>query len=153
MAQGRPNSKSNGGGSGGSSEGSSEVSRVGSAARIRGRVHGDGNLTIEGQVEGDIALGGELTIAAGGSAASNVEAESVVIAGTLEGDVSARGAVRILSGARVRGNLSGAQVSVEDGAELAGRLECEFELPAELMEGGREAGASAPSRGGAARRR
>ena len=138
MAQGRSSSKTS----------NSEGSTVGSAARVRGRVLGGGDLTIEGHVEGDISLGGDLTIASGGSATSNVEAEGVVIAGALEGDVSARGPVRILAGAHVRGNLNGAHVSIEEGAEFAGRLDCEFDLPAELMQG--EANAT---RGATARRR
>jgi len=77
--------------------------RIGSGARVRGRIHGDGDLVVEGQVEGDLAIRGELTIAQGGSVASDsIEAQSVVVAGGLEGDVAATGTVRLVAGAQVR---------------------------------------------------
>jgi cytoskeletal protein CcmA (bactofilin family) len=111
--------------------------RIGSGARIRGRIQGDGDLTIEGIVEGEIALRGNLTIADGGSVTADaIEAQEVVISGALEGNVNASGTVRVASGSRVRGDLRGSSVSIEEGAEYAGRLECEFDLPAELEGGG-----------------
>jgi cytoskeletal protein CcmA (bactofilin family) len=107
--------------------------RIGSGARVRGRVHGDGNLVVEGHIEGELAIRGDLTIAGGGSVTCDtLEAHAVTIAGTLEGNVSAAGAVRISGGAQVRGNLRGPTVSIEDGARYSGRLENEFDLPPEL---------------------
>ena len=107
--------------------------RIGSGARVRGRIHGDGDLVVEGQVEGDLAIRGDLTIAEGASVTSEaVEAQTVTIAGALEGDVAASGPVRLVAGSRVRGNLRGSAVSIEDGARFSGRLDCDFDLPAEL---------------------
>lgn len=123
--------------------------RIGSGARIRGRIHGDGDLVVEGQVDGELAIRGELTIAEGGAVTSEaVEAQSVTVAGTLEGDVAATGPVRLVAGARVRGNLKGSAVSIEEGARFSGRLDCEFDLPPEL--GGAARG---DTRGRAAARR
>ena len=118
------------------------ASCIGSGARIRGRVHGDGDLTIEGTVEGEIALRGNLTIADGGSVISDVEAQEVTISGALEGNVNASGQVRVAAGSKVRGDLRGSSVAIEEGAEFAGRLECEFDLPAELGDGGASRSAS-----------
>jgi cytoskeletal protein CcmA (bactofilin family) len=123
MAQARTTSRS----------GEAGGARIGSGARVRGRIHGEGDLVVEGQVEGDLAIRGELTVAEGASVASEtIEAQSVVVAGALEGDVAASGTVRLVSGARVRGNLKGSSVSIEEGARFSGRLDCDFELPAEL---------------------
>ena len=107
--------------------------RIGTGARIRGRVHGEGDLVIEGTIEGDLVIQGDLTIAGGAQVTcETVTANAVTIAGSLEGDVAARGPVHIGSGARVRGNLRGSGVSIEDGARYSGRLDCEFDLPPEL---------------------
>jgi cytoskeletal protein CcmA (bactofilin family) len=123
MAQGRTSSHSSDAG----------AARIGSGARVRGRIHGEGDLVVEGQVEGDLAIRGELTVAEGASITSEaVEARSVLIAGALEGDVAATGTVRLLAGARVRGNLRGSSVAIDDGARFSGRLDCEFDLPPEL---------------------
>ena len=105
---------------------------IGRSTRVRGRVSGDGDLRLEGTVEGDISLTGELTITDGARAVSNVDAAAVTVGGELEGDVRAQGLVRIESGGRVRGDIQGELVAIDDGAEFNGRLLAEFELPAEL---------------------
>jgi cytoskeletal protein CcmA (bactofilin family) len=111
--------------------------RIGSSARVRGRIQGEGDLVIEGQVEGSVTLRGDLTIAEGASVSSEggsepVSAHAVHVEGTLEANVAASGAVRLASTARVRGDLQGSAVVIDDGASFTGRLECEFELPSEL---------------------
>jgi cytoskeletal protein CcmA (bactofilin family) len=114
-------------------DGSGKEARIGSAARVRGRVQGDGDLLVEGQIEGEVTLRGDLTIAEGASVTSEaVEAHAVTVAGSLEGNVTASGAVRLGPSARVRGDVQGAAVVIDDGARFTGRLDCEFELPPEL---------------------
>jgi cytoskeletal protein CcmA (bactofilin family) len=130
--------------------GESRDARIGSGTRIRGRIQGDGDLLVEGQVEGSVTIRGALTIAEGASVTSEaLEAQTVTVAGTLEGDVTASGPVRLSAGARVRGNLTGSAVSIEDGARFSGRLDCEFDLPPELGGGssrGEPRGRPAPRR-------
>jgi cytoskeletal protein CcmA (bactofilin family) len=87
---------------------------IGRSTRIRGRISGDGDLVIEGNVEGDIDVG------------------TVIVRGEVDGDIRARnGAVRIESGGRVRGDVSG-EFSIEEGAEFVGNIEADFDMPAEL---------------------
>jgi cytoskeletal protein CcmA (bactofilin family) len=105
---------------------------VSNGTRIRGRITGEGSLVVEGQVEGDIALRGDVTVGEGGTVTSNVDAANVLVAGQLEGDVRASGQVRIGAGSRVRGTVQGQAIAIEEGAQFAGRIECEFELPPEL---------------------
>jgi cytoskeletal protein CcmA (bactofilin family) len=122
MAQSRT-SRSNSGGGGGT---------IGRGARVVGRVTGDGDLAIYGELEGDIVLRGALTIGEGATLTSNVDADSVVVSGTIAGDINARGTVHITGGSNVRGNIRGEEIAIDDGAEFAGRLDCEFDLPSEL---------------------
>jgi len=87
---------------------------IGRSTRIRGRISGDGDLVIEGNVEGDVDVG------------------TVTVRGEVEGDIRARGTVRVESGARVRGDVSGESFSLEEGAEFVGNIAADFDLPAEL---------------------
>jgi cytoskeletal protein CcmA (bactofilin family) len=116
---------------------------LGAGTRVRGRVTGDGDLSIEGHVEGEVHLRGELSIEEGARVVSDIDAGALRVAGTLEGDVSVTGSITIVSGARVHGDLHGSSISVEEGAQLDGSLDSDFTLPGVLE--------SAPS-GRAARR-
>lgn len=133
----------------GTAAGEAHEARIGSSAHVRGRIHGDGDLVIEGHVEGDLAIRGDLTIAEGASVKSEggghvVEAHAVTIAGELTGDLAASGPVRLAPSAQVSGNLRGSAVAIDEGARFAGRLDCEFDLPPEL--GGSAGSASSHGR-------
>ncbi len=104
---------------------------IGGSTRVRGRVSGDGDLRIEGSVEGDIAISGDLMIADGAQATSNASANAVAIAGELVGEIHASGPVHIHASGRVRGDIHGA-VAIDEGAEYTGNLVADFELPEEL---------------------
>jgi len=114
---------------------------IGRGTRVRGRVSGDGDLVVDGAVQGDISLRGDLVIGDGAQVTSNVEARAVTVRGELEGDVRASGLVRIESGAKVRGDMHGESVAIEEGAEYTGRLDADFELPPELGGSGKSPGA------------
>jgi cytoskeletal protein CcmA (bactofilin family) len=75
---------------------------------------------------------GELFIGEGARVVSDIDAGALRVAGTLEGDVSVTGDVAILAGAKVRGDVHGASVTLEEGADFDGRLDCEFDLPSDL---------------------
>ena len=88
---------------------------------------------MEGHIEGNVTLRGDLTIAEGATVASEtVTAHAVMVAGTLEGNLTATGLVRLAPGASVKGDVQGNAVAIDDGAHFSGRLDCEFELPPEL---------------------
>ncbi len=95
---------------------------------MRGRIGGEGDLRVEGHVEGDVAISGALTIEEGASVTGDVGAGAVDIGGVLKGDVTARGAVAIRATATVEGNLGGAEVSLDEGASFHGRIDAEFDL-------------------------
>lgn len=118
---------------------------IGGTTRVRGRIDGEGDLVVEGAVEGDVSLRGDLTIGEAAKMASNVDANAVTVRGELEGDVHARGLVRIAAGARVRGDVSGESFALEDGAEFVGRIDLQFDLPAAL--GGSAGGGNERRRG------
>lgn len=125
-----------------------EVNVLGRTVRVRGRLTGEGDLRIEGEIEGDVKVAGALEIGDGGSVVGDVSASSVVLGGNLKGDVSSEGSVVIRAGSRVAGDVRGAEVALEEGASFTGRIEADFELPAGLLTGAGEA-----SQGGKAARR
>lgn len=105
---------------------------IGANTQVRGRVSGDGDLLVLGHIEGEISLDGDLQVGPSARLVSNVEADSVDVSGSIEGDVTAKGTVHVRRGATLRGNVHGGSIAIEEGAEFAGRLHAEFDLPAEL---------------------
>jgi len=117
-----------------------EPNILGSGLRVRGRLTGAGDLRIEGEIEGDVKVGGALELGEGASVTGNISARSVVVDGSLTGDVNAEGAVVIRASARVSGNMNGSEIALEEGASFTGRIEAAFELPDGLMIGSGTAG-------------
>jgi cytoskeletal protein CcmA (bactofilin family) len=110
---------------------------LGKGAHIRGRIAGDGDLRVEGAISGDVALKGDLIVTDGAEVVADVEARSVVVEGAIEGDISATSSVAIRASARVSGAIRGSSISIEEGANVSGRIDADFELPPELGGKGR----------------
>jgi cytoskeletal protein CcmA (bactofilin family) len=100
----------------------SHVSVVSRAARVRGRVTGDGDLEIRGYVEGDIAVGGELTVEAEGlvAAAGPLHARRIVVRGAVKGDLAAEESIVVEAGGRVVGDLKAPRITLAEGALVRG---------------------------------
>lgn len=114
--------------------------RIGKGTRIVGRVTGDGDLTVEGRIEGELGLRGRLVVATGGLVAAPVQVESVVVEGTIEGDVDARDAVQLRPSGSVQGSIRAQRFSLEDGARFTGRIDMDVDLPDELADPRAETG-------------
>lgn len=108
---------------------------LGRGTRVRGRIQSDGDLRVEGGIEGDVSVNGEVVIEEGAEVRGNVDGAVVTIGGALTGDASSRTGIVVRASAKVAGNLGGPEVSIEEGAEFSGRIEADFELPAELLGG------------------
>ena len=105
-----------------------EGSVLGAATRIVGRISGSGALRIEGNVKGDVSVGGAADIAAGAVVEGDIQAEALDVAGDLLGDATTNGPIAVRAGATVRGALKGSQVTIEPGSEVAVVLDTDFEL-------------------------
>src|SRR6476661_4454764 len=114
------------------SGGASSEARVGSSTRIRGRVSGEGNLVVEGRIEGNVSVSGEVRVAEGAVVEGDViEAGALEVGGSVEGELRVSGLVHAAAGSRVRGNVVGGTLALDDGASFEGRIENEFSLPPE----------------------
>lgn len=113
-------------------DGGADGGVLGSTTRVQGRIHGTGSLRIEGSVEGEVRISGDIDVAEGGSITGDIDAQSVTVSGSITGDIAAQGIITILAGARVIGNLGGSEISLDEDATFSGRIEADFDLPPEL---------------------
>lgn len=96
------------------------MSFVGSEVTIAGNVSGQGDVHLDGTIEGDLTCN-ILILGPGGRIKGNIQAAKATIAGMVEGTVDARELV-VEKSARVRGDLAYESVSIETGAQVDGRL-------------------------------
>lgn len=105
---------------------------IGRTARIVGRVAGDGDLTIEGRLEGELSIKGQVHIVEGAEVHAPITASALTVDGTVRGDVKSTGAVSIRSTGAMTGAIVCDRIAIEDGAKYAGAIEMNVELPQEL---------------------
>lgn len=102
---------------------------IGKSITVRGTLRGEGDLVVEGTVEGTIELRDQLLVQQGGRVSADVQAANLTVFGELTGSVQATTLVAINAGSRVIGDITAPRVIIEDGARFKGRVEMDVELP------------------------
>jgi cytoskeletal protein CcmA (bactofilin family) len=102
---------------------------------IQGNVISAVDLTIDGQVEGTIELGGQnLTVGAGATILADLKAPSIIISGAVTGNVTATERIEIRETGSVDGDLTAPRLAVRDGATLRGRIDTIAAAPAKSVQ-------------------
>ena len=115
--------------------------RIGKSFVIKGEVSCDGDLYIDGQVEGSVdPKGNRLTIGPDGRLKANVIARAVVVQGKLEGNIQASERVDLKQAAVVVGDIVTQRISIEQGAYIKGSIDVQGESSKD-----KSASATAPS--------
>jgi len=96
------------------------LSLIGADVRIVGNITTEGEIQIDGQLEGDIACH-RLLIGESGRVTGEITAETIQVHGEVVGKITA-GAVVIARAARIAGDIIHDSIEIEAGAQLEGRL-------------------------------
>src|SRR5580658_3622816 len=92
------------------------VTIIGRTTRVRGRLTGAADLEVQGFVEGEIAVSGDVTIDAAGMVGAGVHGRRVVVRGAVKGDLVGEEAVLLEEGSRVVGDVRAPRVAIAPGA-------------------------------------
>jgi cytoskeletal protein CcmA (bactofilin family) len=93
---------------------------IGPDVVVTGNLRATADLHVEGRIEGDLDCG-NLVLGADATVQGMVRADSARIAGGIEGSVAIRQLV-VESGARIAGDVDYESISIENGAQIDGRL-------------------------------
>jgi cytoskeletal protein CcmA (bactofilin family) len=93
---------------------------IGPNTHIKGDVQGDGGLRIEGVIEGNVEITGNLVVTESAKVLAEVKANNISIAGAIRGNVHAN-RVEILETGRVWGDLNIKSLLINEGAYLSGQ--------------------------------
>ena len=103
---------------------------IGKSIVVKGELRGSEDLTVEGQVEGKIALKQHvLTVGAHGRIRAQVFAKSVVVLGEVIGNIEATEKVAIRSEGTVEGDIKAPRVAIAEGAKFRGGIDMQQGQP------------------------
>jgi len=80
-----------------------------------GVIRGEGNVLIEGRLEGEVDLHGGITVAPSGTVQGPITADAVRVAGNVEGSITAREHLCLERTGAVHGDVATASLIVENG--------------------------------------
>ena len=94
---------------------------IGSSANIKGNVKDDNEITIYGNVEGDIECK-KLTVGKSGSAKGKIITENLVIEGNVDGEIKVKDHLTIYTTGRTSGKISYGSINIDDGGKIEGEI-------------------------------
>jgi cytoskeletal protein CcmA (bactofilin family) len=95
---------------------------LGAGIRVSGRIEGEEDLRVEGNLEGSVHLSRTLFIDSQGVVVADVHAHDVVISGIVVGNVTAENSVMLNPGAKLLGDIDSPRLIIADGAAFRGRV-------------------------------
>lgn len=93
---------------------------IGASVKVKGNFHGDGNIIIEGEVEGSVKTKNFLLIGKSAKISADVTAKDARVGGKVSGNIKVQGYLEIESSARINGDILAKELSIEKGAILNG---------------------------------
>ena len=94
---------------------------VGTSVKLKGNLKSDGDITIDGSVNGEIKTKGTVNIGPNAHVIANVKAKKVTIAGTVQGNIEATERLTIAETGRIYGDIIANVLSISPGAIFTGK--------------------------------
>ncbi len=105
-----------------------EVSVIGAVTEITGNVTGSGSLRIEGRLQGNADVTGDIEVARDAQVQGDVIGRSLVLEGSLNGNATAADLISIGPAANYQGSLRAERISITPGARVSAQFDADFDL-------------------------
>lgn len=102
----------------------STPSLIAQHTHLVGDIETQGALLVNGTIQGNGRIGGEVAISSGARWEGDVHAERAVIAGTVVGNLTVADKLEIGASARLRGRITGKRIAIALGAQIDGEIAC-----------------------------
>lgn len=102
------------------SEGRQVDTLIGNKIAIQGNLNGEGDLRIDGRVEGDVILNGDLFVGKTGLVNANIKGHNAIVAGEVNGNVMLAGKLELTETAKVTGDIEVNTLVIQEGAVFKG---------------------------------
>ena len=95
---------------------------IGEETSIKGAIHSQRSIRIEGTLEGEVNAQGEVFVGEKSKIKANIYGRNVIVAGEVIGNIEAIKSLQILKTGKVYGNISGDQLNIEEGGIYKGKV-------------------------------
>lgn len=95
---------------------------IGASIKVKGNFQGQGNIIIEGTLEGSLRTDANIFISDRAKVVANVESKDVVVNGEVRGNIKAKSYLAIGGTAKIFGDVQYGEISIEKGATINGQL-------------------------------
>ena len=96
------------------------INVIGDGTKIKGDLNSNGDLRVDGIVEGNITTQAKCVLGASGRIIGNITAKSCDLSGTVDGNLVVSELLLIKSTGKINGDLRTAKLVVENGGEFNG---------------------------------
>lgn len=94
---------------------------IGPGTEIKGDLICEGDIRIDGRVDGTVRVGQRLVIGEGGVVNGNIKAGNAIIAGSVTGNINTAQTTVLHGKSSVKGDIHTSQIIIESGARFNGR--------------------------------
>ena len=95
---------------------------IGEGASIKGEIMEENEITIQGNVDGNIECK-DLIVGKTGSIKGKIKADTLTVEGSVEGEINIRDLLKLMSSSYVSGKISYGSVQINEGGKLIGEME------------------------------
>jgi cytoskeletal protein CcmA (bactofilin family) len=95
---------------------------IGASIKVKGNFQGQGNIIIEGNLEGSLRTDANIFIGDRAKVVANVESKDVIINGEVRGNIKAKNYLAVGGTAKIFGDVQYGEISIEKGASINGQL-------------------------------
>ncbi len=94
---------------------------IGPSIKVKGNFHGEGDIVIEGNVEGSVKTNSFLLVGEKAKILAEIEANDAQIGGNITGNIKIKGYLEITATAKIIGDIECSEISIEKGAIINGK--------------------------------
>jgi len=100
---------------------SEETTIISAGVKIEGKVRSNGNIRVEGEIQGDITSQGSLIIGGNGEVNGQLNADVISIGGNVTGTIKAKNRLTIEEKGNLKGDIFTKTLVIKEGAQFDGK--------------------------------
>jgi cytoskeletal protein CcmA (bactofilin family) len=100
---------------------SEDTTIISVGVKIEGKVKSNGNIRVEGEIQGDLTSQGNVVIGANGEVNGQINADMISVGGTVTGTVKAKNRLTIEEKGNLNGDIFTKSLVIKEGAKFEGK--------------------------------